>query len=312
MQAGGSLPRMGRMSLPLQRLHSLDLLRGFVAVGRRMSMTQAADDLCLTQSAISKQIRALEEMVGSKLFRRSHRAIAFTPAGERLFRSADIALQQLQDTMGLLMEGRLQRPVTVTASIGVAGLWLLPRLGSFQKKHPQIDVRVAANNALLDLRNENVDLAIRYCRESAAPRGSERLFGDTVAPVASPRLGLRSLSSARAVAAQYLLEYDDVRRPWLLWKTWLDALGLEGAQPKGVLRFNQYDQMIHAAVAGQGIALGRMELLAPLVAEGKLVELTGPKARPASEFAHWLILAEPQPRPEVQTVAQWLRAEAAG
>jgi LysR family glycine cleavage system transcriptional activator len=180
------------MSLPLLRLHSLDLLRGFVAAGRRMSMTQAAEDLCLTQSAISKQIRALEDMVGARLFKRSHRTIAFTPEGERLFRAADIALQQLQDAMGALVERRSPRPVTITASIGVAGLWLLPRLGNFQKKHPHADVRVAANNAVMDLRAEGVDLAIRYCTAQAAPKGALRLFGDTIAPVASPQLGIRS------------------------------------------------------------------------------------------------------------------------
>lgn len=299
------------MSLPLLRLNCLDLLRGFVAVGRRMSMTQAADDLCLTQSAISKQVRALEEQLGTRLFRRGHRSIAFTPEGERLFRSADVALQQLQDAVGLLAGRGAAQPVTITAAIGVAGLWLLPRLGKFQKKHPEIDVRVAANNALLDLRAEGIDLAIRYCTEPSAPRGSLRLFGDTVAPVASPALGLKSLTSARALAGLHLLEYDDLRRPWLLWQTWLAALGLERARPKGVLRFNQYDQMIHAAVAGQGIALGRIELLAPLIQEGKLVELPVPLERPMSQHAHWLIQADAQPRREVRTVAGWILSEAA-
>lgn len=299
------------MSLPLLRLHSLDLLRGFVAAGRRMSMTQAAEDLCLTQSAISKQIRALEDMVGARLFKRSHRTIAFTPEGERLFRAADIALQQLQDAMGALVERHSPRPVTITASIGVAGLWLLPRLGNFQKKHPHADVRVAANNAVMDLRAEGVDLAIRYCTAQAAPKGALRLFGDTIAPVASPQLGIRSLGPGKGLSACHLLEFDDLRRPWLLWKTWLSALGLERAPNKGVLRFNQYDQVIHAAIAGQGIALGRMELLAPWIAEGKLVELKVPLARPMSEHAHWLIQAEPQPRREVRLLAEWLQAEAA-
>jgi LysR family glycine cleavage system transcriptional activator len=167
------------MSLPLVRLDFLDMLRGFVAVGRRMSMTHAADDLCLTQSAISKQIRALEESLGAKLFKRGHRSIEFTPEGERLFRSADISLQQLQDAVGALAQRNAHRPMTVTASIGVTGLWLLPRLGSFQKKHPQIDVRVAANNALLDLRAEGIDLAIRYCPQLA---GCSALGLDRVKP----------------------------------------------------------------------------------------------------------------------------------
>jgi LysR family glycine cleavage system transcriptional activator len=299
------------MTLPLVRLNSLDLLRGFVAVGRRMSMTQAADDLCITQSAISKQVRALEELLGARLFVRGHRTIVFTPEGERLFRSADIAMQQLQDAVGAFVGRSGHRPVTVTASIGVAALWLLPRLGRFQKKHPDIDVRVAANNAVMDLRAEGVDLAIRYCTGQNAPKGATRLFGDTVAPVASPQLGLRSLTSARALAGVHLLEFDDVRRPWLLWKTWLPALGLDQARPKGILRFNQYDQVIQAAVAGQGVALGRMELLAPWIAEGKLVELPVPLTRPMSQYAHWLVEADADPPRDVRTLADWIRHEAA-
>lgn len=90
------------MTVPLVRLSSLDLLRGFVAVGRRLSITQAADDLCLTQSAVSRQVHQLEDQLGCRLFLRQHRGVAFTPEGERLFRSADGALQQLQDVMGEL------------------------------------------------------------------------------------------------------------------------------------------------------------------------------------------------------------------
>ena len=144
------------MSTPLVKLPSLDFLRGFVAVGRRMSITLAAADLCLAQSAVSRQIAALEDALGVRLFTRGHRAIGFTAEGERLFRVADLALQQLQDTCALLAGATERRPVTITASIGVAGLWILPRLGRFQARHPQIDVRVAATNKVLDMRAEPV------------------------------------------------------------------------------------------------------------------------------------------------------------
>ena len=118
------------MSVTLNQLTSLDLIRGFVAVGRRMSITLAADDLCLTQSAVSRQVRTLEDMLGVKLFVRGHRSIVFTSEGERLFRRADEALKQLQDVVGAVRVGLALRPVTIAASIGVTGLWLLPRLGS--------------------------------------------------------------------------------------------------------------------------------------------------------------------------------------
>src|SRR5579859_7046089 len=161
------------MSVPLSQLTSLDLLRGFVAVGRRMSITLAAEDLCLTQSAVSRQIRTLEDLLGVKLLVRGHRSIAFTPEGRRLFQTADGALRQLQDVVGSIRAEGETRPVTVTASIGVAGLWLLPRLGAFLARHPKIDVRISASNRLDDLRAEGIDLAIRYCPPEGAPPGAE-------------------------------------------------------------------------------------------------------------------------------------------
>ena len=301
------------MSTPLVRLASLDLLRGFVAVGRRMSITLAADDLCLTQSAVSRQVSVLEETLGVKLLVRGHRSIAFTPEGERLFRSADSAVQQLQDAIGAIRVAAERRPVTITASIGVTGLWLLTRLARFQQQYPDIDVRVATNNRLVDLKSEGIELAIRYCPPGDAPPGAIRLFGETVAPVAHPSLGLRSIDSADALAGQTLLDFDyrDLRRPWLQWTDWLAEAGWSHAKPRTVLRFNQHDQIIHAAVAGQGIALGRLELIAPLLADGRLVIVptTAPGVR--NTHAYWLIQSEPNPRRDVRDVAEWIRSEAA-
>lgn len=159
------------MPLPIVRLPSLDLIRGFVAVGRRMSITLAAQDLCITQSAVSRQIRALERMLGTRLFTRGHRSIAFTPAGERLFRSADSAVQQLQDAVGVIGVGSTRQPVTITCTIGIAGLWLLPRLRRFQQDHPGIEVRIAASDRVEDLRGEGIDLAIRYSAPETASQG---------------------------------------------------------------------------------------------------------------------------------------------
>ena len=130
------------MPTPIVRLPSLDLLRGFVAVGRRMSITLAAQDLCVTQSAVSRQIRALEQMLGTRLLTRGHRSIAFTSAGERLFRSADSAVQQLQDAIGTVAVRGARQPVTITCTIGIAGLWLLPRLSSTASFSPKINVDV--------------------------------------------------------------------------------------------------------------------------------------------------------------------------
>lgn len=298
------------MSVPLVRLFPLDLLKGFVAVGRRMSITQAADDLCLTQSAVSRQIHALEEQLKVPLFVRKHRGVAFTAEGERLFRSADSALQQLQDVVAEVRRSEGQRPVTVTASIGVTGLWLLPRLGSLQKTHPHLDVRLSASNRISDLRAEGIDLAVRYCRDAAAPPGAVRLFGEHIAPVAHPSLLREADAHDEPLLRLPLLEFDDPRT-WLQWRSWLEPGGYHQASQRGMLRFNQYDQVIHAALAGQGIALGRLELVRPLVDGGQLVLVPTALQAPPSPNAYWLVHASDQPREDVRRVAEWICREAA-
>jgi LysR family transcriptional regulator, glycine cleavage system transcriptional activator len=293
------------------RLASLDLIRGFVAVGRRMSITLAAEDLFLTQSAVSRQIIALEEALGVRLLNRGYRSIRFTAEGERFFRVADSALQQLQDGVNALAAGRDRQPVTITATIGVSGLWIMPRLGGFQQRHPDIDVRVAASNKVMDLRTQSADIAIRYCAPANAPPGSLRLFGEAVAPVADPSLGVRQLD-AESLARQVLIEYDDSNRPWLQWADRLHSMGLSATKPKGVLRYNQYDQAIRAALEGQGIALGRIALIEPLLSQGRLVAVGGADADHARGYAYWLVQADSTPRDDVQVVLDWIKAEAQG
>lgn len=298
------------MSISLVRLPSMDLIRGFVAVGRRMSITLASQDLCLTQSAVSRQIHALEAHLGVKLLVRGHRSIAFTTQGERLFRSADGAVQQLQDVLGEIQANQAHQPVTLSASIGVTGLWVLPRLSRLQKMHPGIDLRVSANNRVADLRHEGIDLAIRYTTPSLAPAGSTRLFGHAIAPVAHPSLGVKSLRSAQGLSKLCWLEFDEPHTPWLHWSDWLAAAGWPDAKPQRMLHFNQYDQVIQAALEGQGVALGRLELIAPLLDSGRLVQLSPPQHRADSKHGYWLIRASESPRDDVRHVAQWIETEA--
>ena len=298
------------MSLPLVRLAFLDLIRGFVAVGRRMSITVAAQDLCLTQSAVSRQVNALEERLGVKLLVRGFRSISFTPEGERLFRSADGAVQQLQDVLGEINTIGVVRPVMLSASIGVTGLWLLPRLNQFQRLHPGVDLRLSANDRVADLRHEGIDLAIRYASSALAPEGATRLFGQAIAPVAHPSLGIQSLRSARALSKFALLEFDNPKYPWLQWSDWLGAVGWADVKPKSVLHFNQYDLVIQAALDAQGIALGRLELVQPLLDDGRLVLLAPARQTIASDHAYWLIRADTNARQHVRRVARWIEEEA--
>jgi DNA-binding transcriptional LysR family regulator len=299
------------MAVTLNQLTSLDLVRGFVAVGRRMSITLAAADLCLTQSAVSRQVRTLEEMLGVKLFVRGHRSIAFTAEGQRLFQRADEAVKQLQDVVGTLGVALASRPVTITASIGVAGLWLTPRLGHFLQSEPSIDLRIAASSELSDLRTEELDLAIRYCPAEMAPPKAVRLFGETIVPVADPSLKLTTITSAQDLQRIALLEFDGEYRPWLKWNDWLATQGWDRLRPQAMLHFNQYDHVIHAAMAAQGVALGRFELISAAIAQKRLATLMVPRASPANSHAYWLIRGVYANRPEVDRVAEWIRTEAA-
>ena len=300
------------MSHPLARLPSLDLLRGFVAVARRMSVTQAAADLFLTQSAVSRQLRALEDHLGLPLFHRRHRALVLTAEGERLFRLADVWLSQLGEQLDSLRQRAALPPVTLTATIGAVSLWLLPRLGEFQAAHPGIDVRVAAGNRVVDLEREAVDLALRYGPVGHPPTGALRLFDEQIVAVASPALGLQPVFEHNDLSGVTLLEYDEAAQPWLNWADWLAALGLTGARakPRARLAFSQYDQVIYAALAGHGVALGRAPLVAAMLADGRLKALTTLRVPLQADFAYWLVPRQGADTASRAQLVDWLTVEA--
>lgn len=298
------------MPVSLRGLPSLDLIRGFVAVGRRMSITLAAQDMCVTQSAVSRQVRELERRLQVKLFVRSFRSVGFTPDGEVLFRSANSALQQLQDVVGSMGLASNKRPVFLTTSIGVAGLWLLPRLSSFQREHPGIDLRISADNRVVDLRLDDIDLAIRYTQSASTNEGAVRLFGEAVAPVASPALNLRRLKSERDLKKITLIEFDAPMHPWLKWVDWLGSVDLDPSSAISSLHFNQYDQVIQAALDGRGVALGRLTLIRPHLEAGRLIVLDTESVRTEPTHGYWLLRGPGPLRLDVRKVAEWIEAEA--
>jgi DNA-binding transcriptional LysR family regulator len=183
---------------------------------------------------------------------------------------------------------------------------LLPGLGDFQRTHAHIDVRLVASNTVLEL-GPDVDLAIRYCAERQAPLGAIKLFGETIEPVASPAVAQQGLQTGEQLAATTLLEFDVSGRAWLHWAPWLASRGWSTSSARGVLLYNQYDQVIQAAVAGQGVALGRLELLQVMLADGRLCVLeTGQQGALRSDHAYWLILADKDPGEDVRRVVEWV------
>lgn len=301
---------MRRYDLP-----PLDLLETFEAAARHLSFTRAADELALTQSAVSRQIQALEERLGVALFARLHRALRLTEAGERLHAATGEVLKQLHGVVGELRPGARKRRVVVTTTAGFAGLWLIPRLAAFTAERPDVDVRISANNVLLDLEREGIDIAVRYCSPRRAGAAAPRLFGESITPVCSPALARRKSQPLRRPAdlRHHLLLHLETPMPGghpLEWPMWLRAMGCDGLQAAGELHFSQYDQMVQAAVQGQGVALGRLPLVAAQLARGDLVA-PFPAALESPMAYHLLRSSASAGRPEVDAFAAWLLAKAA-
>jgi DNA-binding transcriptional LysR family regulator len=296
----------------MQRLlPSLDLVRGFDAAARHLSFTKAAAELFLTQSAISRQIKALEEQLGVALFQRRHRALALTESGRHFHQAVGDALRVLQEA-AVRIRGPGARRLTLSTTIGFASLWLIPRLNDFRARHPDIDIRIDANNRLIDLAREEVDVAIRYCTPQLAPPGAQRLFGEQVIVVCNPRLVERpGLTAPADLARHVLLHYDrlDGVAPWSTWPVWLEVQGVPGLKPAGSVSFTAFDHMIQAAIDGQGVALAPSPLVRRLLAEGRLVAPL--KAVTGSARAYYL-LVEPgaAARPHVRQFVDWMQKQA--
>ncbi|HRI18110.1 MAG TPA: LysR substrate-binding domain-containing protein, partial [Burkholderiaceae bacterium] len=199
--------------------------------------------------------------------------------------------------------------------VGFASLWLVPRLAEFREVHPEAELRIDANNRLLDLDREGVELAVRYCPPEQAPPGATRLFGEEVFPVCAPTLGgapARPLAHPEDLRHHVLLHLgsDERSSPVASWSMWIEAMGLRGFRPAGALRFSQYDQVIQAALEGQGVALAISPLVRRHLAAGRLVAPF--EQRFASPRGYYLIeSARGRHRAEVRAFVDWLLGAAA-
>lgn len=296
-------------------LPPLDQLEAFEAAARHLSFTKAGDELALTQSAVSRQIAALEAFYGVPLFQRLHRALRLSAEGQLLQGAVVEVLQRLHLASASLRGERRVKAVVVTTTAGFAGLWLIPRLAGFTSSRPDVDVRISASNALVNLERDGVDVAIRYHTLEGAGADGQRLFGDSFVPVCSPRLLLdaaRPLKTPEDLRLHCLLHMDyepGPDRELLEWPPWLRAMRLEGLEPASVLHFSHYDQLVQAAVSGQGVALGRLPLIADLLRQRKLVLPF--KKSVMSPRAYYVLQSQASRRkPEVLEFLDWLRAEA--
>ena len=301
-------------------LPKLELLRSFEAAARTLSFTVAANELFLTQSAVSRQIQQLEASVGTDLFVRQHRALALTDAGRTLQRAVGDSLERLRDAT-LAIRASLQsatpvRQVAVTCTPGFASLWLIPRLARFTANHPQVDVRISATLDVLDLDHSQLDFAIRFCPTTVGEGAP--LFEETLLPVCSPSL-LKNLAKPLRTPADLvnhtLLVVDNpgnypVGTPLTVeWEPWLKVMGLQEVRTKNTLRFTSYADSISTAVAGQGVAIGSFPLLDNMLRGKRLVAPF--KGAAASHRGYYLAMGTRAAiNPDAQDFAAWLRAEA--
>ena len=289
-------------------------LRAFAETGRRGSIKQAAETMGVTSGAVSQQIRLLEARTGTALFSRTRYGMQLTEAGARVHGQVLRAFDQLAEALGALEASAARRTLTVTTAPSFAASWLIPRLGRFTKANPQIDVRIVANDRALNLDRSLVDIAIRYCQRGMAPADAVPLFGEDILPVCSPLVlndpatPLRRPEDLKHHTLLHL-DYPGMKRTWYDWGTWLTSFGMEDLKPAGTLHFSRYEQLIQAAVSGQGVALGLSPLINEPIRSGLLAapfdtSVVGPRG-------YFLIRSTSgASKPQVDDFCRWVMAEA--
>lgn len=302
---------------PLLRTRPLSVghLRAFDAVARHRNYRIAAAELALTQSAVSRQIQAFEEELGVRLFARHTRAVELTADGAELLASVGSLLERLDLTVRQIRHRASRQTISITTFASFASMWLIPRLEMFQRAHPEIDIRVEASDAAIDLETSGIDLALRYGPASRMPSNASRLFGEQLTPMASAWLlnnapPVRSANDLRHFTLIESIDANHSHLDWLTWQRWFETRQLGPLQPKRWLHFNYSYQMVQAAVSGQGVVLARLPLVAESLANGDLMEVL-PQDRMDSPMAYWLIdNHHTRTRPEIQNFTAWLQEQA--
>ena len=308
------------MSGGRQRPLVLDHLRSFEAVARRAGFGAAAEELHVTQSAVSRQIKSLEDELGAPLFTRGARRIELTQAGHTLLRAITPALARIDNAVHLIRSQRGRAQVSLSTFPSFASLWLLPRLPQFERLQPAIDIRISAVDRLVELDDPDHDLLLRNCRPEDAPPGAIRMFGEVLTPVigrsladAIARGAAPPLKQPRDLGACTLIEMEDDRpeTELLSWRHWLSVHGLPHMAPRRWISVNFTHQQVQTALAGQGVALARMPMVHDALERGDLIEPFGLGGRLTSPYVYWQVpVAGARARPELESFTRWLEEAA--
>jgi len=291
----------------LQQLPPLQTLKAFEATARRLSMKLAAEELCLTHGAVSRQIKTLEDDLGIRLFHRMTRKIELTEKGSLFFSAVTRLLAELSREAETLRQKSDDTQLVVSTGVSFASKWLTQRLHRLVARYPEFDIQLEVTDADLDFTRGKVDAAIRYGTGHYAGASSERIMNETVSPVCSPLYLERVavISSPRDLLQCQLLHENGLKANW---QNWFALAGMPAIQTRGQ-GFSHGSMAIDAAIRGEGIALGRSVLISEDLAASRLVELF-PEYQLDVEYGYDLVFApSKEAHPKVQAIRAWLADE---
>lgn len=294
--------------MKINPLPPLNSLVAFEASARHLSFTLAADELNVTQGAVSRSIKQLEDFLGKALFIRANRSINLTPTGLQYYQSIRQSLLNIAQVTGEVKQWQGEHKVTVATSNAMAALWLLPKVAQFQNEHEDIDIRILASDNVHDLRRQDCDLALFYCRTIPTEMDATVLFSEEVFPVCSPlyfeKIG--SPSDPTEIFNKTQLYLEDSQRDWVNWEEWFEGVELPNITPRNRMNINNYPMLLQAAINGQGIALAWGALVDDYLQSGALIRPVEHVLSTPSNFC----MLEPKDRgrvPEsVKCFREWL------
>lgn len=290
----------------MRKLPPLASLRAFEAAARHLSFRRAADELGVTPTAISHQIRLLEERLGVSLFERKPRRVVASAAAMQLYPVLREGFDAFARALDEVAARRARRSLTLSATTAFTARWLVPRIASFRKAHPGVDLRLHASDDPVRLETQDIDAAIRYGRGPYPAWVTQHLITDRFAPVCSRSLGLRRPTDLRKVPLLHF-EWRHRRADTPTWRRWLEQAGLEHIDAEGGVVFSDESHAIQAALGGQGVAMLSLLLVAPDLRSGALVQPFGPVL---DGYGYHLVHAVDSPRQdELRALAAWLRME---
>jgi LysR family transcriptional regulator, glycine cleavage system transcriptional activator len=291
----------------MHRLPPLNAVRAFEAAARHLSFTRAAQELCVTAGAVSRQIGNLEQFLGTRLFQRLHRKLALTRSGERYVHEVRDALGRIARATSEIAPRRTERLLRLKLPPTFAIRWLLPRLGRFHAHHPELSVQVTTSHDPPDFDEDEVDAAVHYSTELAREFGGERLFPECLIPVCTPELAARLHPRGPAgLAAQVLLH--SLRRPDD-WPRWFAEAGVPGTPIERSLVFENSSMTYQGAMDGLGIAIAHLAFVQDELRTGRLASPAPLLLR--RDVAYFLSYPRNRDRATIHAFHQWIGTEAA-